>query len=60
MRDFRVQLLNVDHAVSVLADGNPEVQYDEPLGDSFLVFTRNGETAARFSIRHVIGWWSLN
>ena len=60
MRNFYVQLLNVDHAVAVAADGNPEVQRDESLGESFLVFTRNDEVIGKFSIRHVIGWWCTN
>lgn len=60
MRNFYVQLFNVEHAVAIAADGNPEVQRDESLGESLLVFTRNGEIVGKFPIRHVIGWWCAN
>ena len=60
MRTYYVQLTNLNHAIEMYADANPEVQFDSNQNESFLVFKRNDEIVGNFVVRNVIGWWCVN
>ena len=59
MKRYHVQLTNVDGAIQLLADANPEVENDPQLGVQVLIFKRDGEAVGRFRISSVVGWWSV-
>ena len=58
MKRYHVQLANVDDAIQLIADANPEIENDSQLGVLFLIFKRDDEVVGRFRISSVVGWWS--
>ena len=60
MKTYYVQLTNLNHAIEIYADTNPEAKYDNDQGQFFLILSRNGEVVGRFAVQYVVGWWCVN
>ena len=57
---YHVQLSSLDHDIEVVADANPEEEYEREQNQTFLVFKRNDEIVGRLILSAVIGWWYNN
>ena len=53
---YHVQLSSLHHNIEVVADANPEEEYEREQNQTFLVFKRNDEIVGRLILSAVIGW----
>ena len=60
MAKYFVQVKEVENAIEVHSEVNPEREYSHEENQSFLIFKRNDEVIGKFVLSAVIGWWRTN